>query len=367
MTDFKLTQLDNLVPISEGVSDENYGNYPNKRPISELLNYGLILLDKPSGNTSHEIVSYVKRILQLEKAGHSGTLDPGTTGLLPIGLEEGTKIIPVLLLGPKEYIALGRLHSHVSDSKLAQVIQEFTGPIYQKPPQRSSVKRETRVRTIHKFELDDQYDRLLLLRVLCESGTYIRKLIYDIGEVLGVGASMIELRRTKLCDFTSESDFVRLHDLVDAYQIYKETKNEEKLRRIVLPIEIAMTHLPAVTIRDTAIDALCHGAQLAMPGVVSISKDIKKGDLVGIYSLKGEVVGLGLSVLDFEEFFNKKKGICFEIKRIVMKPNTYPKFWSTTTGDTKENTSSQTIEKPSQHSSEEEQEEEDSIFTKNNH
>ncbi|VFJ15084.1 RNA-guided pseudouridylation complex pseudouridine synthase subunit Cbf5 [Candidatus Nitrosocosmicus franklandus] len=330
MTDYKLTQLENLVQISEAVSNENYGSYPTKRPISELLNYGLILLDKPPGNTSHEIVSYVKKILQLEKAGHSGTLDPGTTGLLPIGLEEGTKIIPVLLLGPKEYIALGRLHSHVPNTKLMEVIQEFTGPIFQKPPQRSSVKRQTRVRNVYELKLDDQFDRLLLLRVLCESGTYIRKLIYDIGEVLGVGASMIELRRTRVCNFSDESDFIRLHDLVDAFQTYKETKNEEKLRRIIHPIEIAMTHLPAVTVRDTAIDALCHGAQLAIPGVVSISKNIKKGDLVGIYSLKGEVVGLGVSLLDYEEFFSNKKGICFQIKRIVMKPNTYPKFWSTT-------------------------------------
>lgn len=346
MTDFKLTQLDNLVQISEAVSDGNYGNYPDKRPISDLLSYGLILLDKPSGNTSHEIVSYVKKILQLGKAGHSGTLDPGTTGLLPIGLEEGTKIIPVLLLGPKEYIALGRLHSHVTNTKLSDVIHEFTGPIFQKPPQRSSVRRQTRVRNIYKFELDDQFDRLLLLKVLCESGTYIRKLIYDMGEVLGVGASMIELRRTRVCDFNDESIFVRLHDLVDAFQIYKETKNEEKLRRIIHPIEIAMTHLPAVTVRDTAIDALCHGAQLALPGVVSISKDIKKGDLVGIYSLKGEVIGLGISMLDFEEFFTKKKGICFQIKRIVMKPNTYPKFWSTTTV-TEENTESADFENQS--------------------
>jgi H/ACA ribonucleoprotein complex subunit 4 len=286
-------------------------------------------LDKPPGNTSHEIVSYVKKILGLDKAGHSGTLDPGTTGLLPIGLDEGTKIVPVLLMGPKEYVALARLHSHVSNEKLGQVLNEFTGPIYQKPPQRSSVKRQTRVRTIYELELQDQFDRLLLLRTLCESGTYIRKLIYDIGEVLEVGASMIELRRTKVCNFVDEADFVKLHDLVDAFQLHKETANEEKLRRIILPIEMAMTHIPAITIRDTAIDALCHGAQLALPGIVSVPQNLKKGDLVGIYSLKGEIVGLGISVLDFDEFLSKKKGICFQIKRIVMKPNTYPKFWST--------------------------------------
>jgi tRNA pseudouridine55 synthase len=286
-------------------------------------------LDKPPGNTSHEIVSYVKKILGLDKAGHSGTLDPGTTGLLPIGLDEGTKIVPVLLMGPKEYVALARLHSHVSNEKLGQVLNEFTGPIYQKPPQRSSVKRQTRIRTIYELELQDQFDRLLLLRTLCESGTYIRKLIYDIGEVLEVGASMIELRRTKVCNFVYEADFVKLHDLVDAFQLHKETANEEKLRRIILPIEMAMTHIPAITIRDTAIDALCHGAQLALPGIVSVPQNLKKGDLVGIYSLKGEIVGLGISVLDFDEFLSKKKGICFQIKRIVMKPNTYPKFWST--------------------------------------
>ena len=327
--EYNLPQLDNLVKINDGTSDEKFGYYPNNRPLDQLLSYGLILLDKPPGNTSHEIVSYVKKILGLDKAGHSGTLDPGTTGLLPIGLDEGTKIVPVLLMGPKEYVALARLHSHVSNEKLGQVLNEFTGPIYQKPPQRSSVKRQTRIRTIYELELQDQFDRLLLLRTLCESGTYIRKLIYDIGEVLEVGASMIELRRTKVCNFVDEADFVKLHDLVDAFQLHKETANEEKLRRIILPIEMAMTHIPAITIRDTAIDALCHGAQLALPGIVSVPQNLKKGDLVGIYSLKGEIVGLGISVLDFDEFLSKKKGICFQIKRIVMKPNTYPKFWST--------------------------------------
>ena len=92
--EFNLPQLDKLVKINDGTSDEKFGYYPNNRPIAQLLSYGLILLDKPPGTTSHEIVSYVKKILGLEKAGHSGTLDPGTTGLLPIGLDEGTKIVP---------------------------------------------------------------------------------------------------------------------------------------------------------------------------------------------------------------------------------------------------------------------------------
>ncbi len=280
--DLSFPQLDNLITINDSITDENYGFYPSKRPINNLLNYGLILLDKPPGHTSHEIVSYVKKILEIEKAGHSGTLDPGTTGLLPIGLEEGTKIVPILLLGPKEYVALARIHNQIPVEKLTKIIKEFTGPIFQKPPQRSSVKRQTRIRTIYEMDLLDQFDRLILLRVLCESGTYIRKLIYDMGEVLEWGSSMIELRRTKVWDFNDEMKFVRLHDLVDAFSLYKEKDEEEKLRRLILPIEAALTHIPAVTIRDTAVDALCHGAQLALPGVVSIPKNLGKDDLVGI-------------------------------------------------------------------------------------
>ncbi|HEY0579085.1 MAG TPA: RNA-guided pseudouridylation complex pseudouridine synthase subunit Cbf5 [Candidatus Nitrosocosmicus sp.] len=323
-----LPQMDNLIKINDSTTDESYGYYPYKRPIKNLLNYGLILLDKPPGHTSHEIVSYVKKILGLEKAGHSGTLDPGTTGLLPIGLEEGTKIVPVLLLGPKEYVTLARIHNQIPVEKLTKIIKEFTGQIFQKPPQRSSVKRQTRIRTIYEMDLLDQFDRLILLRVLCESGTYIRKLIYDMGEILEAGASMIELRRTKVWDFNDEANFVRLHDLVDAFFLYKEKNEEEKLRKMILPIEAALTHIPAVTIRDTAVDALCHGAQLALPGVVSIPKNLKKDELVAIYTQKGEIVGLGTSLLAFDDFFKQKKGISFQIKRMVMKPNTYPKFWS---------------------------------------
>ncbi|MGN6348855.1 MAG: RNA-guided pseudouridylation complex pseudouridine synthase subunit Cbf5 [Candidatus Nitrosocosmicus sp.] len=323
-----LAQLENLVKINDSLTDENYGFYPFKRPIENLFIYGLILLDKPPGHTSHEIVSYIKKILRLEKTGHSGTLDPGTTGLLPIGLGEGTKIVPFLLLGPKEYIALARLHNQIPLEKLTKIIQEFTGQIFQKPPQRSSVKRQTRVRTIYEMNLLDHFDRLFLLRVLCESGTYIRKLIYDMGEILEGGASMIELRRTRVMNFKDETKFVRLHDLVDAFSIYDEQGDENKLRKLVNPIETALTELPAVTIRDTAVDALCHGAQLALPGVVSIPKNLKKNDLVGIYTQKGEIIGLGNSLLNFDDFFEQKKGISFQIKRIVMRPNTYPKFWT---------------------------------------
>ena len=139
-----LKQLENLIEIDQDVTDDAYGTYYDKRTIEQLLNNGLILLDKPPGPTSHETVAWTKRILKLEKIGHSGTLDPQVSGVLPLGLGEATKALGVLLYGPKEYYALGRLHSLPSKEKLAEIIEMFTGEIFQKPPQRSAVVRQTK-------------------------------------------------------------------------------------------------------------------------------------------------------------------------------------------------------------------------------
>jgi H/ACA ribonucleoprotein complex subunit 4 len=322
-----LPQLKNLVKVDDDLTNDSYGHYPDKRPIESLMYYGLVLVDKPAGPTSHEVVAWVKRILELDKAGHSGTLDPGATGLLPIGLGEGTKALSVLLLGPKEYYALARLHTHVSTEKVQKVMSEFTGELYQRPPQRSSVKRVTRVRTVYEFDYLENYDRLVLMRILCQAGTYIRKIIYDIGEVMSPGATMVELRRTRVSNLSEQNGFVRLHDLADAYQRYKESKDDEKLRRLVLPIERCLEGIRGVTVRDTAVDALCHGAPLAVPGVVSLPKDLRVGELVGVYTLKGEIVGLGQAGMTKEEIEKNTRGIALVMKRLIMKPGTYPKAW----------------------------------------
>src|SRR5919107_2624909 len=191
----KLIQKDNLLKLSDSMTDDKYGYYPFSRPMNILFDYGLILIDKPAGPTSHEVASWVKRILNIDKSGHSGTLDPGATGLLPMGLGEGTKALSILLLGPKEYYSIARIHSNFDKSILEKVLLEFNGEIYQRPPQRSSVKRMTRIRRVHEIEYVEENEKLILLRILCQAGTYIRKLIYDIGEIIGSGATMVELRR----------------------------------------------------------------------------------------------------------------------------------------------------------------------------
>ena len=301
-----LPQLENLVKINEDITNSEYGVYYDKRSIESLLEYGLILIDKPPGPTSHEVVAWTKRILALPKIGHSGTLDPQVSGVLPLGLGEGTKALGVLLLGPKEYHALGRLHSLPPKEKLEQTLDLFRGEIFQKPPQRSAVVRQTRTRTIYELELLEQKERLILLRVLCEAGTYIRKLYYDMGEILGPGGSMIELRRSRVHQF-SEDNLVTMHQLADAFATWKETGNSSKLTEMILPIEHALSEIKSVVIRDSAIDSLCHGAQLAIPGILEISPGLNQGDLVGVYSQKGEVIALAESLLSETEIQDKTK------------------------------------------------------------
>jgi len=323
----KLKQLENLTVVDQDITNEEFGTYYDKRNLEQLLNYGLIILDKPPGPTSHETVAWTKRILKIPKIGHSGTLDPQVSGILPLGLGAATKALGILLLGPKEYHALGRFHSFPSKENLQNILSLFKGEIYQKPPQRSSVLRRTRTRHIYELDLLEQKERLVLLRVLCEAGTYIRKLFYDMGEILGPGASMIELRRTRVDQFNEKTNLVTMHELANAYAIWEEKKDDSRLLKMIQPIEHALSEIKSVVIRDSAVDAMCHGAQLAIPGILEISPNLKKGDLVAIYTQKGEAVALAETLMDESEITEKTKGYAFQTKRIIMAPNTYPKSW----------------------------------------
>lgn len=307
-------------------TDPSLGSKPEERSMKEYLALGFITLDKPQGPTSHEVVAWVRKMLWQERAGHSGTLDPMVSGLLPIGLGDATKALSVLLLGPKEYICVARIHDSIPKERLYDAINQFIGPIYQKPPQRSSVKRVTRTRTIYELEIMEQIGNLLLLRVLCEAGTYIRKLVYDIGEVIGVGATMVELRRTRVCQL-DESDLVRLHDLYEAAQVFKESNAEGKLRGLVKPIEYAVSFLKLIKIRDSAVESICQGAQLAIPGIVAMSKHIRKGDVLRIMTMKGELVAIAEAQLDEADLMKEPHGLATVTRRVIMSVGTYPKMW----------------------------------------
>ena len=315
-----------LIVLREEPTNPKHGTVPEERPISEYLRNGFLALDKPQGPTSHEVVAWVRRMLNQERAGHSGTLDPMVSGVLPIGLGQATKALSALLLGPKEYICVMRIHDSISADRLTAVINEFIGPIFQKPPQRSSVRRATRTRAIYELSANEQLGNLLLLRILCEAGTYIRKLVYDIGEVISVGATMAELRRSRVCQL-DESDLVRLHDLYEANEVLKESGDEKRIRSLVKPIESAITFLRQVKIRDSAVESVCQGAQLAIPGILAFSKGIQKGEIVRMVTAKDELVAIGENQLEEAQLKSHDHGIATITRRVIMNPGTYPKMW----------------------------------------
>ncbi|MGZ7208628.1 MAG: RNA-guided pseudouridylation complex pseudouridine synthase subunit Cbf5 [Methanobacterium sp.] len=315
-----------LLIKSEGETDPSYGSFPEERSIENHINHGIVNLDKPSGPTSHEIDSWVKRILKVEKTGHGGTLDPKVTGVLPIGMDHATRVIQMLLGADKEYVCLMRLHVEVTEKKIRDILHEFQGKIFQTPPVKSAVRRELRVRKIYYADLLEIDGKDVLFKIGCEGGTYIRKYCHDVGEALGIGAHMAELRRTRSGPF-SEDGLVTLQDLTDAYHIWKEEGNEKLLRDCISPMEAAVGHLPKIFIRDSAVDAICHGADLAAGGIISIEDSVQKGDTVAVMTLKGELVAAGKSLKTSKEILKANKDIMIDINKVFMEVGTYPKMW----------------------------------------
>jgi len=315
-----------LIKAEEETNPE-YGVPPEKRSIEDLIKKGIVNLDKPPGPTSHEVVAWIKKIFGLNRAGHGGTLDPKVTGVLPIALEKATKVMPALINAGKEYVCLMRLHGSVPEDRLISTINEFIGPIYQRPPLRSSVKRVVRVRRIYYIRILEMDGKDILMLVGCERGTYIRKLCHDMGEVLGVGAHMQELRRTRVGPFREDESLITLQDLVDAYYMWKEDGNEKCIRKFIMPVERAVEHLPKIVIRDSAVDAICHGAALATPGILRLDSGIRKGDIVAIFTQKGELVALAKALVRSEQIITMDKGLAAKPLRVIMEPGVYPPLW----------------------------------------
>ena len=232
----------------------------------------------------------------------------------------------------KEYVCVMQLHGDVDDAKLESVIKKFTGKIYQKPPLRSSVKRTLRIREIHYLTILEREGKLVLLKIGCEAGTYVRKLVHDIGLLLGVGAHMRELRRTKAGPFKEDETLVKLQDIAEALYRWREEGKDDLLRKVIAPMERAVCHLPKIIIRDTAVDAIAHGANLAVPGILALHEGINVGDRAAIFTVKGELVALGKANMNTEQVLESNRGIAIKTTRIIMPTGIYPKVWKSKEG-----------------------------------
>ena len=284
--------------------------------ISSLLKNCFIVVDKPRGPPSAQVGNWVRDIVNVEKSGHIGTLDPAVSGVLIIALGKAVKLSKFLSGQDKEYIAIMQLHSKVSEDRIRSVFKQFTGDIQQMPPLRSAVAKKIRTRTIYKMQILDIKERQVLFKIKCQGGTYVRKLIFDMGKKLGCGANMLELRRSK-SGKVNESEAHSIYEIKDAYWLYKEKNNSSKLLKMLRSPEEMLDFLPIVKVKNTAVPSIAYGSPIYRRAILQ-EYDFKTDSFVRVYSednmflCTAKIINgpemfakIDVNLLDKEEF-NKK-------------------------------------------------------------
>eukprot|EP00730_Choanoeca_flexa_P008681 TRINITY_DN12520_c0_g1_i6.p1 TRINITY_DN12520_c0_g1~~TRINITY_DN12520_c0_g1_i6.p1 ORF type:complete len:497 (+),score=167.73 TRINITY_DN12520_c0_g1_i6:57-1547(+) len=306
------------------------GCSPLKRPIHDYVRSGVINLDKPANPSSHEVVAWIRRILKVEKTGHSGTLDPKVTGCLIVCVERATRLVKSQQNAGKEYVAIVRLHSAIEEElKLSQALEKLTGALFQRPPLISAVKRQLRVRTIYESKLLD-FDKernLGVFWVKCEAGTYIRTLCVHLGFMLGTGAHMQELRRVRSGIQGEEDQLMTMHDVLDAQYVFENQKDETYLRRVIKPLEVLLVRHKRIVVKDSAVNAICYGAKLMLPGLLRYADNIEVNEEVVLMTTKGEAIAVGIAQMTTAVMATCDHGVVAKIKRVIMERDVYPRQW----------------------------------------
>ncbi|KAH8739879.1 hypothetical protein FG386_001696 [Cryptosporidium ryanae] len=307
-----------------------FGNSPLNRNLSDYLSYGIINLDKPANPSSHEVVAWIKKILRCEKTGHSGTLDPKVTGCLLVCLNRATRLVKSQQSAGKEYVCIVRFHSAVpGKSAIVRCLETLTGALFQRPPVISAVKRQLRVRSVYESKLLD-YDENRNLAVFwakCEAGTYIRTMCVHMGLLLGVGAHMQELRRVRSGCLSENDNLVTMHDILDAQYLLDNFRDETYIRRIISPLELLLTEMPRIVVKDSCVNAICYGAKLMIPGVLRFDNSINVGTEIVMMTTKGEAIAIGIAQMTTAVIASVDHGVVATIKRVIMERDTYEMRW----------------------------------------
>jgi tRNA pseudouridine55 synthase len=277
---------------------------------------GILLLDKPQGLSSNQALQRVRHLFRAEKAGHTGSLDPLATGLLPVCFGEATKIAGLLLGSHKAYettAVLGlttdsddadgaallqrEVPADLDDARIEAALAPLRGAIRQRAPIYSALKQggeplyakarrgevieaPEREVVVHQLQLLDRDGSRLRLHVECGSGTYVRSLVRDLGETLGCGAHVATLRRLWVDPFTAP----RMYTLEELQALAEQ--GEARLEACLLPIESGLTAFPRVTLDSSQALRLGQGQRLRLDAVAPAG-------MTAIYDGAGRVLGLG--------------------------------------------------------------------------
>ncbi len=277
---------------------------------------GILLLDKGLGVSSNKALQDARFLFQAEKAGHTGSLDPLASGMLPVCFGEATKVSAFLLDSDKRYLTkatLGYVSTtgdaegekfnprpipDITDALLEMVLAQFRGEISQIPPMYSALKKDgqplyklarqgveveraARAVTIHALQVLSRTPDSLTLDVTCSKGTYIRTLVEDIGEKLGCGAYVSMLRREAVEPFGA----LRMYTLEELRALAEP--DPEALDALLLPLDAALPHIPALSLAEAVIVRLRQGQK--------VRTDDADAELLRLYSESGEFIGLGES------------------------------------------------------------------------
>lgn len=302
------------------------GSTPYNRSIKEYLKYSVVNLDKPVNPSSHEVVSWIKKIMGCEKTGHGGTLDPQVSGTLLVCIDRATRLTKSMQSEGKTYICTIAFSDRVQLSDFKKVAETLTGKVFQRPPLMSAVKRQLRVREIYSIDVMEQYENDILFLASCEAGTYIRTLCIHMGLLLGVKAHMKDLRRIRTGHFT-EYDSVTMHDILDAIYLLNTRGDESVVRKVFQPLEVLLKGYKRIMVKDSCVGALCAGAQLTINGIVKYEKEIEIGDEIVLMTTKGEAVALAAAKISSVEIGILEHGIVCKTKRVIMDKGVYPETW----------------------------------------
>jgi len=306
------------------------GMSPLKRSLQEYIHYGVINLDKPANPSSHEVVAWIKRMLRVDKTGHSGTLDPKVTGCLIVCIDRATRLAKAQQSAGKEYVGIVRLHSAIeNESKLYKAIETLTGAVFQRPPLIAAVKRQLRIRNIYKSKLYE-YDaerHLGVFWISCEAGTYVRTLCVHLGLLVGTGGHMQELRRVRSGIMSENDNLCTMHDLLDAQYEYDNTRDETYLRRVIMPLEVLLVSYKRVVVKDSAVNAICYGAKFMIPGLLRFADGIEVNEEIVMVTTKGEAIAMGIAMMTTAVMATVDHGVVAKIKRVIMERDTYPRRW----------------------------------------
>ncbi|MDE2060464.1 MAG: tRNA pseudouridine(55) synthase TruB [candidate division NC10 bacterium] len=302
---------------------------------------GVLNINKPGGMTSHDVVDVVRRLLKMRRVGHTGTLDPRATGVLPLCIGRATRIAQFLTQADKEYLITMRLgittdtldadgkvlsqtdHVDVDSARLREVLESFVGEIQQVPPLFSAKKHHgerlyrlaRRGETVERQPIAVRIHELTLLeidfpfvrfRVSCSKGTYARTLCDDIGRILGCGAHLYALTRVRSGRFLVD-DALTLEQL-------EQTVMEGRIRDVLIPIGEALGHLPVVRIHPESSRGVVQGGGMVAGALLSFPMEVEKGDLVRVLGYRRQLLSLAEVTVAGREFS------AVDPRRIVLKP-----------------------------------------------